>query len=638
VPDARIIPSDIFHPAASLDLAQGADPPVDFMNYMIKVSNRWVEDRAKWFYSCPADVQRSIVATPRDRHADGSWAAVVAEAVLPAAAHDLRAAIDLAGWVVEPGQRLLALCAAAVAMKRAAVPGTMILALRGAADDLVRYVPVYPEEIGRFPFLAYIDPSARALFEAALLLPSDMSIQIPLTPRLPASAYLRATFVAQQYWELLAAPYSLSPDLVHEIIERIDGHGDQIQADLVRGAAATRSDPATAETIVASIGTSWIAALTRIHLAVRSGCGPAHYLPILQGIGEDGSAVQRAELAATAYMVLCEQDEQAALACAEWGAAAAREGDPDQAACGLAALTAVTGSAGLFEECLARSDKVANLVSNPYLVDRVMVRLLQPALRTGHTGLLVETVRRLVESGWTVLMQSLREAISPLVTAAGPQIVLAIDEALRAAQAVVGDVPGKNFDGVAVPDRRPGPGWLPLVKEPDESYLSLFLSADALPGMTQYQDWRIQDPSAEDEIFTRLGGIRAGYVIWHAHHSAAIQKLFDFRWIFPDEDAAAQYHRERLEINGEGLPRISDAPTIGQECAVYGGTIVRGSGDTEITRTMFCYLFRVGTAVVKLFASKGIDAPEEALTPAHVADLAEKIVVAARHLSDKPAL
>jgi hypothetical protein len=631
-PEIRVVPNDLFRPMDSPDPDESVYQIVDFGNYMADVANRWVEDRSKWFFGCPADVQRSIVIRPRDRHADGSWAAVVAEAVLPAALRDLDAAIDLAGWVIEPGRRLLALCAAAVAMKQAGVAGTMIPALRSAADDLVPYVPRYfADEIGRASYLAYIDPSARALFEASLVLPADMGAQIPLVPRLPASGYLRATGMAQEYWRLLSSSHGLHPELVRQLTERMDGNGDEIQADLVRGAGACASDPATAEIILGRIRTSWVTTLARMEIARSSGAEPDRYLPILRGVGEDVSAVQRAGLAVAAYLALRKHDDQAALACVEWGAASAREGDSAQAAWGLAALATATGSVELFEECLARSAEVADR----YHGDRVMVHLLLAALRTGDVSLVVETVRRLVESGWTVLMHSLREAIKTLIEAWGPQIVSVIDEALRTAQGVVGDATTEHFDGVAVPALRPAPGWLPLVDEPDKAYLELFLDSDDLPGMIRDRDLRIQPPDDADDVFVRLGGIRTGRVIWMGDRGAAIWTLIDIRWVFPDEEAATLYHRERLEFNSEGQPLIPDAPAVGQECAVYGGTVVRDNVGVEVVLTWYYYLFRVGTVVVKLFACKGVEAPEGALIPAHVAALAERVVSAANRLGSK---
>jgi hypothetical protein len=116
---------------------------------------------------------------------------------------------------------------------------------------------------------------------------------------------------------------------------------------------------------------------------------------------------------------------------------------------------------------------------------------------------------------------------------------------------------------------------------------------------------------------------------------AAIWTLVDIRWVFPDEEAAARYHRERLDFNSEGQPLVPDAPAVGQECAVYGGTVVRDNGGVEVVLTMYYYLFRVGRVVVKLFACKGAEAPGGALIPAHVAALAEKVVSAAYRIGSK---
>ena len=71
--------------------------------------------------------------------------------------------------------------------------------------------------------------------------------------------------------------------------------------------------------------------------------------------------------------------------------------------------------------------------------------------------------------------------------------------------------------------------------------------------------------------------------------------------------------------------RPSGAPPVGQECHVFGGTKVdRNFG---LRYTSFFYIFRVGRAVVKLYAAEGDMAAQHgrSLTPRHMTPIAERI-------------
>jgi hypothetical protein len=113
-------------------------------------------------------------------------------------------------------------------------------------------------------------------------------------------------------------------------------------------------------------------------------------------------------------------------------------------------------------------------------------------------------------------------------------------------------------------------GW---VSPWEAGYLALFLSSDDLPGLTVAQDSRMPGPFAADDAFVQLGGTRTGMVRWQGRKGDPIQALVDIRWVFPDEDAASAYHRHRLGANSEGQPPVPDAPLVGDECAVHGGTV-----------------------------------------------------------------
>jgi hypothetical protein len=136
--------------------------------------------------------------------------------------------------------------------------------------------------------------------------------------------------------------------------------------------------------------------------------------------------------------------------------------------------------------------------------------------------------------------------------------------------------------------------------------LACFLQAADLPaGMTMPQDNRASGPDPSDQHFSRFGGLKAGLARWHSPDGPA-GRLIDIRWLFPNERAAADYHRTALAVNAEGLPEVPAAPPAGDECRVYGGLLLDPAtramlGDRATPMARYLYLFRVGPVVTKLF-------------------------------------
>ena len=146
----------------------------NFFTYLTNTLNYWFAERERAPYFEPADVVRSIEKTPGIVGSIASWAAVVAEAVAPVAAVDLAEAVALAGWNTDPGQRLVALSALAKALADAGDPraADALAAVGRAAVRLPRYVAELDmTKVDQAPMLTYLDPSARARWEAALRLP-----------------------------------------------------------------------------------------------------------------------------------------------------------------------------------------------------------------------------------------------------------------------------------------------------------------------------------------------------------------------------------------------------------------------------------------------------------------------------------
>lgn len=156
-----------------------------------------------------------------------------------------------------------------------------------------------------------------------------------------------------------------------------------------------------------------------------------------------------------------------------------------------------------------------------------------------------------------------------------------------------------------------------------ELFLSMFLEKHDLPGNVRMtQDTRCflpLDPN-DNAVFVRHCGYHSGLALWEGGFDQTIWRLVDIRWVFPTEKEASAYHKATIQASSERQPKISGAPAVGTDCAVFGGTTnLRGKPLTH-----YYYIFCVQNVVVKLYVAQGPDVvnPDKRLTPAKVADIA----------------
>lgn len=525
---------------------------------MTNVVNYWIRRRSWFPFGSPADVVRSIEMAPGTAGSAASWAGVVAAAVAPVAAGDLDAAIDLAGWPVDPGERLIA-CAALVAGLTNAEDtraADAMAALGRTAVRLPRYVPeVDMTKIDHGPMLTYLDPSARARWEAALLLPPKEGDLAEALVAAIGSWFLSATLRAERFQTTLYEPVPENAvaaavvEGVRGVLTSADRTPDPIQVELVRLAAVWALAPwdaGEAARVASTIGNPGRALLARLFAAVRA--------PTSQQVSDVVQAVLD-----TAPPDLPALDRAIALAfAAQWTSDTARDELIDRAAACLGEADAMSAAVGLVLLAEAadpprRADltvaamRRAEEIGNVYNRSTMLSEMLRPALLSGDVDLVVGTARRLLDADWQVLMEGLQRAAGPLVEFAGAGVIGELDRAFRAAQAIVGRVDdGAHLDGVAAADFRvpalaapaqePGPGKVP---DPGVVYLD---GAD-LPGMSLVQDSAESKLDPGDYAFAACDGISSGLRVWMAARSEQIWRLVDIRWVFPDANRAARVSR-----------------------------------------------------------------------------------------------
>jgi hypothetical protein len=176
-----------------------------------------------------------------------------------------------------------------------------------------------------------------------------------------------------------------------------------------------------------------------------------------------------------------------------------------------------------------------------------------------------------------------------------------------------------------------------------EAYLKLFLDENDVPqGMNQSQDSRTRGADPNDREFVNCRGENSGLAVWIAEETAPVWRLVDIRWVFSSERDADAYHRNTLHINCEGEPMVQDAPLVGIDCQVFGGTKsdyslyqLTGSA-TSISQ--FYYIFRVGRVVAKLYVAEGEMAWQSGvrLHAGMVKELADKIAWRINYVLQNP--
>ncbi len=648
-PDARLVRGGLFRPAD--DVVASPQPQefgirtVHFFPFARDRSTDWVSDRENRPFSSPAAIARGVQGSPGMADALSSWAGAVAAAVTPVAASDPEAAINLAGWLADPGERLIACAALVRALKTAGDPRvTQALAAMGrAAVNLPRYV----SEID-LPWLSgasagsYLNPAVRARWEAALLLPpQDARIGEALCTA-AGSNYLTQTLRAQRLWETMLAPAPpemTGRDVVEAVtrnLKSVEHHPDALQVDLVRAAAVWTLAPRDrdlATSTVAQIENPGTTLLAHLYVTVREVSDTTAFThacrSLLRTATRGVTAWHRAAAAATAARMISAIDAPAAQEIADLGIAALREAPPFEAIRGSAMLANAVGEPRRSELIRAALDRADEMTSEYRRRAEALADLLGPAILTQDGSLVAAMAQRLLAAGWHVLMEGLLRGMEMIVTTAGPEAVSRLDRALRAAQQVlVGQTaePPGHLDGVAAPPLRKDPVTAALqaaeaAPSIDLDTDALYLQADDIPGHLTREEvpqGPILPPG--DYAFAACDGVHVGLRRWAGE--STISLLIDIRFVFPDAERAAAYHAERLLAASEGYPPIEGAPLAGEDCHVFGGTFPTKSAEFEAT--IYFYVFRVRNVVVKLFAAQYTYAVER-LTTAHMRRIAERI-------------
>ncbi len=655
-PDARLIRGGLFRPAEDDPSTQPSTntPRLShFGTYGLNCINSWQYGREWRPYHTPADVLRSMQMPPETFGSPASWAGVVAAAVGWVAARDVDAAIAMTGWLADPAERLIACASLVRRLVHAGDPrsGTSMRMLGRTAVSLPRYVcEVFLDKVPQGPVLRYLDPSARARWEAARLLPADMPAATALC-RVADSWYLDATLRAQFAWDALTEPVpdGTPPDevirVVNQALVSFRDHPDDVQLDLLRLACVgvlTAYSPDQAVAVARQITHAGISAVTQMYLAAGTapeGSAPsvaARCRQALDAIPESNlMPLHYAWAASVAAHNVGPVYPASARELTEQGVKALRPA-PGLAGIGLRLLADTADEslrAGLVRGALARADDLDDL----YIRYGALADLLAPSVRTRDPDIVATVTQRLLDEGWQVLMEGLRRAVPALVETMGAAVIPHIDQALREAQRVLtggGAEPG-HLDGVASPSLRQDP-----LAEEEQAAASappvrldvnaLYLDDADLPDyLSLGQDSRDHAPDPDDYAFAGCDGAHVGLRAWNADPTSVIGRLVDIRFVFPDEARAAAYHAERLFANSELRSEVADAPAVGEDCHVFGGPAIVEMGTVRFEMTMYYYVFRVRNVVVKLFASQGESAASR-LTPEYAQQIAERAAARCR--------
>jgi hypothetical protein len=433
-------------------------------------------------------------------------------------------------------------------------------------------------------------------------------------------------------------------DHIHALLKGME-EADNLMASLVRCAyagALAGIDMQRARAEIDAISNRTIRTLAQLRclaMAPEDGVSLADQSRLmLQGSADEIPAQHRAALAAIAAQH-CARDGLDVTALIDWGFDALRESGPLAQTRGLMAL-AEGAPAPRNVTLLSRALEVSEGIGNQYLRDDALAEMLGQAIATGDVGLVMQVVTRAIHSGWTTFMEALRRAMPRLVEALGPDVVEVLDAAMRRAQTVLRTQatigrPPEDLDGVSAAHLSADAGTLqvPTWATPDPTYLAMYLDQEDLgPGLKCVQDSRLNGPDPGDDPFERLHGQHTGLVVWLGAPDQAVWRLVDIRFLFNSAVDAAAYHQERLAYNSEGATEVRGAPTVGEDCHVFGGARVIRVGDQSTTITAYCYIFRIDNTVVKLFVAQGVEA-REALKPTHVHPIAKKIAVRIRSIT-----
>jgi hypothetical protein len=613
----------------------------NFISYISNEVNYWTRGRKWRFFRSPAEVLRSVDET---FPATASWARVVGAAVASVAATDLEKAIAMAYWPADPGERLIGLAGLSSAFSETDPRlQTTLTNIATTLTELPQYEPeVDLERIPQAPILLYLDPTIRARFEAALLLPSDSDPYRLLPKDSEEFWYIQKVYQAESLFnELLAGTYSgcALDDFEQQMNAASQDYSvfDDLLKDLLEVAATyalASKDILRADTRIERISNPSLKAsakLLRLQFDEPGNTSRAtEALKMLNALSDEVSPLHRAELAVTAVGV-CESTGEDASAIFEWALKELEGVDPLMITRGLTALSAVVPE-GRRSTLLSQALNASDQIRNQYLRGDAVANLLGMAVTAGDSALVASILDRLLAAGWICFVEGLRRAVPDIVRVGGAEIIERMDLSMRRAQAMLWTQPSsslqnEHFDGVlSAPLREEAQksAWNEA-SQSFQAYLSTFLDQiDVGPLYRWVQDSRLHRPDDSDDAFARLHGRRTGLSVWLAAPNQRIWHIVDIRFEFDSASDAAAYQQTRMKANSEGKPEVPDAPAVGEDCHVFGGTDSIQMGGNTISMTAYFYIFRVGRVVAKLFVASGPEAGE-LLLPDHLAPVAERI-------------
>jgi hypothetical protein len=127
------------------------------------------------------------------------------------------------------------------------------------------------------------------------------------------------------------------------------------------------------------------------------------------------------------------------------------------------------------------------------------------------------------------------------------------------------------------------------------------LSVSELPA--QFKQTEQHDNVADDSgQFKRCGGVSSGLRVYQGPDQAALQRVVDMWWIFPNDAQAEKFLQASQSELSEGMPLVSNPPAVGDACKAFGGMVNMGIGDSFAS---WIYLFRRGRAVCKVYGAEG---------------------------------
>ncbi|WP_152609307.1 hypothetical protein [Kocuria rosea] len=616
--DARVVRGGLFRPDEEAgDTASSLSRTVHFMTYLANCVNYWHGARERLPFFEPADVARCMQMAPGVSGSTASWASAVAAAVQPLAVVDLDAAVSITGWVADPAERLVAVAGLVGALSSAddQREADALAAVGRSAVALPRYTAELDlTKVDQAPFLRYLDPAARARFEAALLLPMEQDTLAESLVIATDSWYLTATLHAQKLLDAIwaAATHQDGDEVlsyVRSVVAELDSVPDPIQQDLVRLAAlwaVAPWDAGLASEITTGIQHPGRAYLARLYLTAGSNVAAANSTAVREVLDNPPADLQPIHRIMAVTSAMAWLGEECAGELTDQGVVLLGDADAWSATAGLLMLADAAPSDRRADLVRAARDRAAG-IANTYLRSDLVADLLAAAAETGDVELVVSIARRQLEDDWQLLMEGLRRGAEPLLSLGGPGIFARLDQAFRAAQTVIGPSnDSQHLDGVAAVEAR---NFVSLSSSdaPMQSYdgdlRALYLRSDDLPGMQLVQDSADSGPDSGDYAYSACNGLGTGLRVWLGATTDPVWRLVDIRFVFPDADRAAAYHAERFVANSEGYPPVPDAPSIGEDCRVFGGTNRLPGVDIEMTN--YFYVLRVGAVVVKLFVAEG---------------------------------